>query len=143
MRSLAAFRRLSAAERLTFLGALVLLPALAIALRVAGLRRVQALLARGTQPLDETRTPACALDSARRIAWLVDAAARNGAHRASCLPRALATQWLLRRHAIAADLRLGVRKSGDALDAHAWVEHDGVPVGGAGDGGFAPFEAAI
>lgn len=45
--------------------------------------------------------------------------------RATCLPRALAGQYLLATHGYPSRLRLGVRKSGDRLSAHAWLEHQG------------------
>lgn len=43
-----------------------------------------------------------------------------------CLPRALATQLLLRRRGGGASLCFGVARDGDGpLTAHAWVELDG------------------
>ena len=42
------------------------------------------------------------------------------------MPRAVALQWLLARHGCSPSLRLGVRKQGEALEAHAWVECDGI-----------------
>ena len=61
-------------------------------------------------------------------------AARNHIVPMQCLPRALALRRMLTEWGIAADLRLGVRREGDALVAHAWVEHQGEPVGiGAAD----------
>lgn len=46
------------------------------------------------------------------------------APRATCLVRALAGLLLLRRRGIAAIVRLGVVKSGDAFSAHAWLMVD-------------------
>lgn len=43
-----------------------------------------------------------------------------------CLERAVALQWLLRRHAFPARIRVGVQPYG--FIAHAWVECDGQPV---------------
>jgi hypothetical protein len=46
-----------------------------------------------------------------------------------CLPRALALQGLLARAGLAGQLCIGVAKDpGTALEAHAWVLHEGVPV---------------
>ncbi len=36
--------------------------------------------------------------------------------------------YLLRRRGIPADLRFGARKQSARLEAHAWVEHLGVPL---------------
>jgi transglutaminase-like putative cysteine protease len=41
---------------------------------------------------------------------------------AVCLPRAMATQAMLRRRGIASRLCLGVARDGRSLAAHAWVE---------------------
>jgi len=45
-----------------------------------------------------------------------------------CLHRSLALQWLLRRPDIHADRRIGVRKDGEALVGHAWLEYGGAPL---------------
>jgi hypothetical protein len=47
---------------------------------------------------------------------------------ARCLARAMAAQLLLARAGHLADLRIGVRKDGNSLDAHAWLEFEGVPL---------------
>ena len=44
------------------------------------------------------------------------------------MPTALALQTILRRRGIGADLRFGVRKAADRIEAHAWVEHQGMPL---------------
>lgn len=58
---------------------------------------------------------------------MVKAAARY-IHGASCLPQSLVVQRLLRAQGIPTTIRIGVRKSSGLLDAHAWVEHDGLPI---------------
>ncbi len=58
-----------------------------------------------------------------------------------CLPRAMTLWWLLRRRGFEARLRLGVNLRGTEprvpqttrLDAHAWIELDGQPLGEAAD----------
>ena len=37
-------------------------------------------------------------------------------------------QWWLRRRGLASQLRIGARRNGDTLDAHAWVELAGTPL---------------
>ena len=65
---------------------------------------------------------------AAEVARLVAAATQYGPHRASCLPVTLTLSWLLRRQGIMTDLRLGVRKVAARLEAHAWVEYQGLPL---------------
>jgi hypothetical protein len=45
--------------------------------------------------------------------------------KALCLQRSLVLLWLLRRRGIESELRIGVRKDGSALTAHAWIEMAG------------------
>ena len=42
----------------------------------------------------------------------------------NCLSRSLTLWWLLRRHGVAADVRLGVNLA-EGFAAHAWVEWQG------------------
>ncbi|HKW09044.1 MAG TPA: lasso peptide biosynthesis B2 protein [Gemmatimonadaceae bacterium] len=67
---------------------------------------------------------------AELVALAIDRAARLGVFRPSCLVRALALHRSLERRGIVGSIvRIGVRRSADALLAHAWVEHDGVVLG--------------
>ncbi len=139
-------RRLSTAERRLLAQSLILLPLTAVALRVVGFRRWQALLAR----LAPVATPpeadeADRIGQGRAAARLVDAAARRGAYRATCLPRSLVLWWLLRRRGIDAELRIGVRKEAGQFQAHAWVEYRGAALNDGTDVAerFARFDRAI
>jgi hypothetical protein len=49
--------------------------------------------------------------------------------RPTCLTRSLALVYLLRRRGLPAELRIGVRKTGEAFGAHAWVECQGESFG--------------
>jgi hypothetical protein len=64
------------------------------------------------------------------ISWAVESLAARPWTRALCLPRALAAQAMLRRRGIAGRLCLGVRRTAEQLDAHAWVEIGGNTVVG-------------
>lgn len=111
-------------ERWLLLEALVGLPLVALALRVASLQRVLTTLGwslpRSLPDDDDAR--AC------RAASLVDVAARRGLDPGNCLSRSVTLWWLLRRRGIANTLRIGVRREGPVLLAHAWVEHAGRPL---------------
>ena len=62
----------------------------------------------------------------RRQARLIDIASRYPFRWALCLQRSQALLWRLRSIGIDAQLRVGVRKDGSQMSAHAWVEYDGV-----------------
>ena len=47
---------------------------------------------------------------------------------ANCLPRSLTLWWLMRRRSIPGELRIGVRQEAGQLEAHAWVELDGLAI---------------
>ena len=61
---------------------------------------------------------------ARRARW-VNAVARHPRPWARCLQRSLAFCLWLEREGFQPDLRIGVRKEGVRLEAHAWVEYCG------------------
>lgn len=114
-----------------FLQAAGVLLAGALGLRLLGFRRWVTLLSRLTPACDALAvSPAnpAASDAALQIARLVAAASRHGLYGGRCLERSVTLWWLLRRRCIPAELRIGVRKQGDRLEAHAWVEHLGRPL---------------
>src|SRR5512139_3281485 len=115
---------LSGPERHMLFAALALLPLFRVALRVVGLQRLQARLYRKPRP--GATQPA--LDELKRTGALVNAAAQRVLGRDNCLPRSLYLWWLLRRRDVHCQLRIGVRMADGALEAHAWVEHAGVPI---------------
>lgn len=140
-------RRLSGPERWLLAQAAMLLPATALGLALFGLRRCQVALAgvaRACQP--PAQIPGVEqLPRAQAVARLVAIAVRHGVSRTSCLPQALVLRWLLCRHGIAAELRIGVRKNGSRLQAHAWVECQGLVVSDRADvrNRFAVFDRPV
>ena len=63
-----------------------------------------------------------ALDQVPWVSWAIDTIGAKPWMKALCLPRALATQAMLRRRGIASRLCLGVAREDGVLAAHAWVE---------------------
>lgn len=107
-----------------FLAAAVLVGGVRIGLALLGFRRLRRTLAL----LARTRTTA-PLPPAR-VAWAVAAAGRRMPGGSGCLVQALAAQALLARHGHAAELRIGVARAGEGINAHAWLERDGQPLFG-------------
>jgi hypothetical protein len=126
-RDLRGWRALDPARRRDAIAAALLLGLLPPALRLAGFGTTRTLLARlgARRPVPPTPD---ALARAQAHRALVEAVGRRLPWQPRCLPRALALQALLTRAGVPADLRLGVRKRGPHLDAHAWVECGGVPL---------------
>jgi hypothetical protein len=105
------------------------------------MQRLQTRLHR--QPRPGAAQPA--LDELKRTGALVNAAAHRILGPDNCLTRSLYLWWLLRRRGVRCELRIGVRMVDGALEAHAWVEHDGIPVNDRDDVGetFGAFDDAV
>jgi hypothetical protein len=80
-----------------------------------------------------------------RVALLVNALARRRPFRSSCLTRSIVLMTLLQRRGITTELRIGVCRVGQSVDAHAWIEHNGVPLNDQATAAqtFLPFDAPI
>ena len=111
----------------TLLHAWVLLLVVDLALRTLPFPRVRDA-ARGAKarPCPDEQAPWAEV---RRLHRLVGVAARTHLYPMRCLRQALALQWLLARRGISSELQLGVNKDAGSLNAHAWLEVEGVPVG--------------
>ena len=111
---------LSPYEWRLLLAASVMLPVTALWLRLRGMQKARAGLARipGFRDVPEDD----ALVEARRAARMVNAAAGHGLYRANCLKRCLVLEWFLARRGIACELKIGATREGEEFGAHAWVE---------------------
>ena len=118
---------------------LVMLPLTAAALRIIGLRTLQALLGSSSPP--RATVTESVRKEARSIAHLIRRVARRFPLRASCLQQSLVLCWQLRRRGIPSVVKIGVRKEVDALQAHAWVTCGDVVLADLSDVGqrFTPF----
>jgi hypothetical protein len=112
------------ADRWLLIRAFIWLGAIDVALRLVGFRRIIEHGALRTACQVEPRT----LQRAQRYAWSLEVASRYQLVDARCLHRSLALHCWLRREKIPSELRIGVRKDGDTLSAHAWVELEGCVV---------------
>jgi hypothetical protein len=130
MGDLGKLRALGAEERRLLALCLVAIPWVVIGLRLFGFRRMRAFLGRkaGANRPARTWTSKTAAARARVVARIAGLAAGRGPVRATCLRRSMLVWWLLRREGIDATVRIGVRRDGAELRAHAWVEHRGTPI---------------
>lgn len=104
----------------------MMLPLVALSLKLRGFEATRAAL---RKTLSHT-TPQADSDSPKKqialAAHMVNAADRHGLVHPSCLVKSLMLWWLLGRQGITSELRVGVRKEGGNLEAHAWVEREGI-----------------
>lgn len=129
-RRIARLRCLSRAQWAIAIASALLLPVTQIGLRLVGFNRTAGLLARLStrppRPADRAYVTAAA-DAVALVAGRPVLGAR-------CLGRSLVLWFLLRRRGIDAELVVGAHPPGDGtLDAHAWVEVDGIPANDAPD----------
>lgn len=125
------WRQLAAWERRVLLALGWRLPLAWLLLRVAGVPR---LLGIASRPLGKPDNGIAEVNVfVERCGELADTAARVLPFPVSCLPTSLALCHLLRSRGVDVQLRIGVqrnhRNDAMAIDAHAWVEHAGKPVG--------------
>ena len=105
--------------------AVVLLPLVRVALKVVTIGRLQL---GGSQPTKEAAgiDSPLAGPSPEAIARLVRIAAERGPYRAKCLEQSLVLRWLLLQRGIDARIVFGARKQDEEIQAHAWVEVNGI-----------------
>jgi hypothetical protein len=72
-----------------------------------------------------------------RITWAVQVMSRF-TPKATCLVRALAGQILLERYGYASSIKIGVSKSKDEFEAHAWLEYKDTIVLGESETDYIP-----
>jgi hypothetical protein len=122
------FSVLDSDARGIFLRAAVLLPVISFSLRIRGFRATQRLLQNFSffsKTKERSYENVMKRERVALAVRMVNAAARHGWGRPTCLEKSLALWWLLRREGIASSIRIGARTAGGKLEAHAWVECDG------------------
>ena len=118
------FHNLNAMQKRMLLSAWLWLPLFWLGLRVLGLPHFQDWL----QKTPARSALSLTLPVVRDLGEAVNIAARHTPFPVTCLSRSLLLCWLLHRRGVASGLRIGVRLTQGKLDAHAWVECEGVPV---------------
>ena len=106
--------------------ACLLMPVVWVSLRAFGLPRTLAwaVAPRPSEQIHDSRVPTHA-----SLGRLVNIAAGYGPIRAACLVRSLVLVRILSGRGMTGTLQVGVRKGAPSqLDAHAWVEYEGLPV---------------
>ena len=127
-RSLARWRALTGQQKSQLVLLAVALPVTGALIRLFGFQRAAKFCARvgGQAPLRPTS--AQDLEDAQAFARLAGIAGRRGPVTTTCLRQSLVVRAWLRRRGLDAQLKIGVKKNGAALDAHAWVELEGRPL---------------
>ncbi len=111
-----------------FLQSWILLLWVDLLLRTVPYRRVSQWF---IHPVGSNAAPASASDFPfiRRAYDLVELAANNHLYPMTCLRRAIVLHNILNRRGIRSQICFGVNKENGDLNAHAWLEADGVPLG--------------
>jgi Transglutaminase-like superfamily len=128
MTDLVRLRELGPSRSLLLVGSTLLLIPIDLGLRLFGYERLHRL-AEHFNPfrrIGRTRARGVTIGAARQVGAIVSIAARRGFVRASCLRRSMLVWWLLRQQGMQSEIRFGVRMTEGRLEAHSWVEHDGV-----------------
>ena len=101
--------------------------ALEIGFRAIGVPRTREILGRWADShlTPQSQPPAKLASSVAAMHRIVN---RSGAGGGTCLVRSLALWASLRRRGVDAVLRVGIRKRGNAIEGHAWLEFDGTPL---------------
>ena len=126
------FLRLSSEERRLFVRAVVVVGLIRVGLWALPYRALQRWIhARSELALRRARSEADAPSSlsTARIVWVVQAASAR-VPEATCLPRALAAQYLLAQCGHPSEVSIGVQGGGDEdFAAHAWLTCEGAELG--------------
>ena len=120
------FRALPGPAQSVFLRAAVLLPWVALRLKVSGFRATKDALLRAAPKQSFPEESGSLLDRVEMTAGMVRTAARHGLGNPSCLEESLVLLHVLAKQGIPAQLRIGVKRSAPKFEAHAWVECRGV-----------------
>jgi hypothetical protein len=117
------WRALGANDRRETLRAAMLVPLCGAGVRVLGVKRTREWLAVAAQPSRRAGTSAI-----ERVVRAVERVRFHSPLSGTCLSRSLTLHYLLLRHGMRSELRLGVRRIGSRVAGHAWIEVNGSPL---------------
>lgn len=123
------WRQLQGWERRVLLALTWRMPVIWLLLRLAGSGRVVTAVNRAHARAMNIPAGVTPMQFAERCESLARIATRYGLYRATCLPKSIALGQLLNRRGLRAWLRIGVLPLETTLQAHAWVEFNGVALG--------------
>jgi hypothetical protein len=132
MNKLRRFLQLSRVERGWLLRAMLWVLGIDLLLNLRGFHWVQThivRLGRSAASRKGVSSLAWSVDQVERCVCLVRSATTHHLYPMHCLTRALTAQALLAREGVDAELRIGVQRAGAQVEAHAWLEYQGRPVG--------------
>lgn len=119
-------KSLSLLEWQILVTSVILLPLVALTLHLFGFKRTQQFMKSFSFSPKSFQQEDQKLQDGQTIARMISIAATHSVYKANCLKKSLMLWWLLRRRGISADLRIGVQKENGRLNAHAWVEINGM-----------------
>jgi len=115
-------RALSFFEVLMLVVSVLTLPVVSLLLKLRGFRKTERIMALLSRLGMRSEASPVRVDQAARM---VSIAAVQGPYKARCLEQALTVWWMLGLMGIRSTIRLGIYKSGESVEAHAWVLHEG------------------
>ena len=122
MSNLDKLRALSFFEVLMLVVSVLTLPVVSLLLKLRGFRKTERIMALLSRLGMRSEASPVRVDQAARM---VSIAAVQGPYKARCLEQAITVWWMLGLMGIRSTIRLGIYKSGEAVEAHAWVLHEG------------------
>ena len=123
LRAVRRVRRRSPAERRAVVRALGVTALMWLGVRTVSIRRI----VRWTE-VASGRPRTMSDDEETRVLWAVAAVNRRLDPARPCLTQALAARYLLSRGGVPSVLQIGVARDEGELQAHAWLERDGVVI---------------
>ncbi len=122
MSNLDKLQALSFSEFLMLGVSVLTLPIVSVLLKLRGFRKTERIMALFSRLGMQSETSSVRVGQAARM---VSIAAVRGPYKARCLEQAITVWWMLGLMGIRSTIRLGIYKSGESVEAHAWVLHEG------------------
>ncbi|MBT3626225.1 MAG: lasso peptide biosynthesis B2 protein [Gammaproteobacteria bacterium] len=122
MSNLDKLQALSFSEFLMLVVSVLTLPVVSVLLKLRGFRKTERIMALCSRLGIQSKSSTARVGQAARM---VSIAAVRGPYKARCLEQAITVWWMLGFMGIRSTIRLGIYKSGESVEAHAWVLHEG------------------